>query len=206
MAELEERFALTDFQSEPKPAPKRQQVSQQVHDSAACQQHMESVYRKVLSEVSGNPQLEQHLLSQLNEVYGSIAKIKANTVAGTAHPMAVLDRVQESWGNSLVCKKTVGLDGFPKQRKRQEAGKSDTAAEQEAQRFIKPAAARKKQGPTEQAKAAAIDKENLPTAAKAQSTDDAAVTQDAKASKPPKGSSQARCGECATCLGFARVC
>ena len=101
MAELEERFALTDFQSEPKPAPKRQQVSQQVHDCAACQQQIESVYRKVLSEVSGNPQLEQHLLSQLNEVYGSIAKIKANTVAGTA----VLDRVQHSWGNSLVRKR-----------------------------------------------------------------------------------------------------
>ena len=91
------------------------------------------------------------------------------------------------------------MDGFPKQRKRQKAGKSDTAAEQEAQPFTKPAAARKKQGRREQAKAAAVDKENLPTAAKAQSTDDAAVTQDAKASKPPKGPSQARCGECATC-------
>ena len=141
----------------------------------------------------------QHLLSQLNEVHGSIAKSKANTVACTAHPMAVLDRVQDNCGNSLVRKKTVGLDGFPKQRKRQKAGKPDTAAEQEAQLFTKPAAARKKQGPREQAKAAGVDKENSPAAVKAQSTDNAAVAQDAKASKPPKGPSQARCGECPTC-------
>ena len=78
-------------------------------------------------------------------------------------------------------------------------GKSDTAAEQEAQPFTKPAAAKKKQGPREQAKAAAVDKENLPTAATAQSTDDAAVTQHAKASQPPEGPAQARCGECAAC-------
>lgn len=199
MAQLEQRFALSDFESElqpaPKPAPKRQQVSQQGHDSAACQQQMESVYREVLGEVSGNPQLEQHLLAQLYEVRGSIAKIKANSVAGTSHPMAILDRVQDSWGNSLVRKKTVGLDGFPKQRKRQKAGNSETAAEP----FTKPAAPKKKQGPREQAKAAAADKENSPSAAKAQSTDDAAVAQGAKASKPPRGPSQARCGECATC-------
>ena len=129
---------------------------------------------------------------------GSIAKIKANSVLGTAHPMAVLDRVQDSWGNSLVRKKTVGLDGFPKQHKRQKAGNSDTAAELDAHPFSKPAAVKKKQGPREQAKAAAVDKENSPTAAKPQSSDDAVIAEDATA-KPPRGLSQARCGECATC-------
>ena len=147
MTELEEQYALDNFQSGPKPAPKQQQVSQQVHDSAACQQQTESVYRDVLGEVLGNPQMEQHLLSQLHEVRGSIAKIKANSVLGTAHPMTVLDRVQDSWGNYLVRKKTVELDGFPKQRKRQKAGNSDISAELEAQPFSKPDAVMKKQGP-----------------------------------------------------------
>ena len=120
--------------------------------------------------------------------------------------MAVLDRVQDSWGNSLVRKKTAGLDGFPKQRKRQkQTGDSDTAAEQEAQPFSKPAAAKKKQGPREQAKAAAADKENSPTASKAQNTGDAAAAQGVKASTPPRGPPKGRCGECATCknpVGF----
>ena len=79
--------------------------------------------------------------------------------------MAVLDWVQVSWGNSLVRKRTVGLDRFLKQHNRQKAGNSDTAAEQEAQPFTMPTAAKKKQGPREQAKAAAVDKENSPSAA-----------------------------------------
>ncbi|KAL0023355.1 hypothetical protein WJX77_010470 [Trebouxia sp. C0004] len=42
-----------------------------------------------------NPQLEQQLISQLRQVKGSIAKIKASNLVGTAHPMAVLDKVSK---------------------------------------------------------------------------------------------------------------
>lgn len=73
----------------------------------------------MLEEVSGNAQLEQHLLSQLYEVQGSIAKIKANTVAGTVHPMAVLERVQDSWGSYLSAKRLWGWMAFPTAKSRQ---------------------------------------------------------------------------------------
>ena len=81
-----------------------------------------------------------HRRYQLRQVQGSIATIKASQATGMAHPMVVLDRVQDDWGNSLVRKKAV-LYGLPKQRKLQkQAGSSDTAAGQEAEPFNKPAA------------------------------------------------------------------
>ena len=94
MAELEERFALNTSDSQPKPAPKPQQFTQHLHDSAACQQQIATVYKEIVGEVSGNPQLEQHLLSQLHQVQGSIAKIKASYITGTAYP----------WQSLTVCK------------------------------------------------------------------------------------------------------
>ena len=113
--------------------------------------------------------------------------------------MAVLSRVQDTWGNSLVRKKTMGLDGFTKQHKRQkQTGSSDTAAEQEAQPFSKPAPAKHKQGPRAQAKAASAGKENSPAAANTQ-TDAQVAAQPSTAvaaTARPKG----RCGQCATCL------
>ena len=65
-------------------------ADQQVHDSAACQQQLESVHREMLGEVSGNPQLaiDQHVLSQLCKVHGSTAQTTANSVAGIAHGSA----------------------------------------------------------------------------------------------------------------------
>ena len=60
-----------------------------------------------------------------------MARVIASSMIGPALPMAVHDRVQDSWGNCIVRKKTIGLDGFLKQQK--QTGGSDTAAEQEAQ-------------------------------------------------------------------------
>ena len=171
-----------------------------MHDSTACRQQADAAYKQLWSDVTGNAELEQHLLSQLHQVQGTIATIKASNLAGTAHPMAVLSKVQDTWGNSLVRKKTMGLDGFPKQRKRQkQTGSSGTAAaEQEAQPFSKPAPAMRKQGPRAQAKAVSAGKENSPAAANAQA--DAQVTAPPSTASAPTVRSKGRCGQCATCL------
>ena len=176
MAELEGHFALDSSDSQPKPAPKPQQRKQQTHDSAACQQQMDTALKEMFSTVTGNDELEQHMLSKILQMQGSIASIQASNLTGTAHPMAVLDRVKDTWGNSVKRKKTVGLDGFPKQRKRQKPDSSGAAAEQEAQPFSKPVAAKKKQGPRQQAETASANKENSPARGNTQINSDAAVT------------------------------
>ncbi|DBA87933.1 TPA: hypothetical protein ACH3X1_004921 [Trebouxia sp. C0004] len=150
---------------------------------------MDDLYSELKDDVAGNPQLEQQLISQLRQVKGSIAKIKASNLVGTAHPIAVLYKVQDTWGNSLVRKRTAGLDGFPKQHKRQkQTGSSHTAAEPEAQPFSKPVSVRNKSGPRQQAKAASADKENSPAAANANSSAIVPVTAGpSQSAKPPKG-------------------
>ena len=198
MAELEGHFALDSSDSQPKPAPKPQQRKQQTHDSAACRQQMDTALKEMFSTVTGNDELEQHMLSKILQMQGSIASIQASNLTGTAHPMAVLDRVKDTWGNSVKRKKTVGLDGFPKQRKRQKPDSSGAAAEQEAQPFSKPAAAKKKQGPRQQAETASANKENSPARGNTQINSDAAVTV-AQAPAAAKPASKRRCGECATC-------
>ena len=201
MTQLQERYALVSSDTAAKQTDQSRRATQQPHDSVSCQQQIDTAFKELSDEVAGNAQLQQHLLSQLRQVQGSIVTIKAKHATGTAHPSAVLDRVQDDWGNSLVRKKAV-LDGFPKQRKRQkQAGSSDTAAEQVAEPFNKPTAARKKQGPRHQAKLASSGKENSSAAANAVTDAHPSVAgaQTSKA-KPPRTGQMRRCGECASCL------
>ena len=103
------------------------------------------------------------------------------------------ERAQSTWGNSMLRETSVGLDGFYKQRKRQkQADSSDTATEQEAQAFGQPAAAKKKQGPKQQAEATSHSKEDSSAAANNQTDAQVPLPAAAQSSKP-KGS---RCGTC----------
>ena len=98
-----------------------------------CWQHIKIALKHMLSALTGDDayELEQHMLSQTLKMQGSKA-----------------------------CKKTLGLDGFHKQRKLQNPDSSGATAEHEAQLFSKPAAAKKKQGPRQQAEAATANKKN----------------------------------------------
>ena len=83
MAELEGHFALDSSDSQPKPAPKPQQRKQQTHDSAACRQQMDTALKEMFSTVAGNDELEQHMLSKILQMQGSIASIQASNLTGT---------------------------------------------------------------------------------------------------------------------------
>lgn len=118
--------------------------------------------------VADNPEMQQHLFSQLNRAEGDLARTQASHQNGSAHPMATLSRVQDTWGNSLARKKVLGLDaGYPKSKRSKTAqqpvaGQAGPSAESEAVPFSKPKAKGAK-GPRQQIKAAAAaaaDKEN----------------------------------------------
>lgn len=78
------------------------------HDSAICQREIEAAHSRMCDMVAGDPEMQQHLLSHMNRAEGALARIQASHATGTAHPMAVLSRVQDSWGNSIVRKNWSG--------------------------------------------------------------------------------------------------
>ncbi|KAL3158015.1 hypothetical protein ABBQ32_14147 [Trebouxia sp. C0010 RCD-2024] len=64
--------------------------------------------------VEDAPEMQLHLLSYVNKTEGALARMQASNIAGTVHPMAPkLSKVKDTWGNSVVRKRTIGLDGFP---------------------------------------------------------------------------------------------
>lgn len=93
-------------------------------------------------------QLEQPFPRQLHQVPGSVATIKVSNLAGTAHPMTFLSRVEDTWGSFLVLEQL----------------RQSKAAEQEARLFSNPAPDMQKHGSTAQGKAASAGKQNLPAA------------------------------------------
>ena len=91
-----------------------------MHDSTSCRQQIEAIGKQLLDEVRGNPEREQQLLNQLLQVQRNIAAIKVSNLSGTAHPMAVISRVQDTQGRLLARKKIKDLDGsYILQHKRQ---------------------------------------------------------------------------------------
>ncbi len=142
-------------------------------------------------------EMQQHLLSQINSLEGKLAAIQASHATGTAHPMATLSRVQDTWGNSVVRKKTIGLDGYPKSKRRKTEQPASAAASQPSEAEAAPVSkvkpSRKKVGPRQQAKAASAQGEQENSSAKANS-----ITI-GQSGKPPKAVRQPRCGQCHTC-------
>ena len=203
LTQLDSTFALTssepeaDAQPAPVPAP--------AHDSTACHQQMQTAVNRMWDMAAGDAEMQQHLLSQINSLEGKLAAIQASHATGTAHPMATLSRVQDTWGNSLVRKRTIGLDGFPKSKRRKtEQPVSATASqpsEAEAAPFSTVEPSRKKIGPRQQAKAASAQCEQENSSAKANSIPLAAAPSAAAAQsgKPPRAVRQPRCGRCHTC-------
>ena len=180
------------------------------HDATACQREIEAVHSRMCDMVAGEPEMQQHLLSHLNRAEGALARIQASHATGTAHPMAVLSRVQDTWGNSIVRKKVLGLDAFPKaRRKAPQAAAAAQSVEAEALPFSKPKPARRKIGPRQQAKAAAVEagQENSSAAANAKPS----AEPRAPMGKPiavKTAQRMRKCGECANCLRPAskKVC
>ncbi|KAL0025611.1 hypothetical protein WJX79_007777 [Trebouxia sp. C0005] len=136
----------------------------------------------------------------------SARQYQASHATGTAHPMAILNRVQDSWGNSIVRKGVLGLDAFPKaRRKLSESAAAIQPAEAEALPFSKPKPSRKKTGPRQQAKAAAAEtgQENSSAAANTVPSAVPSAEPQAPMGKPSavKATQRMRkCGECANCL------
>ena len=209
LTDLESTFALSKLQPEsevvPKPASKAAIAAIPAHDSAACQQEVQAATQRMWESCGDNSEMQQHLVSQLSRAEGVLAGIQASHKTGTAHPMAQLSRVQDTWGNSLVRKKTFGLDGFPKSRKQRTAKQAGLSQSAEAEPFSKPKAAKKKAGPRQQAKTAAIqpEKENQSAAANQIPLPSSDASQSSKASRSrqaPVGPKLDKCGKCHTCL------
>ena len=123
LAQLEDTLALTAEEPEQEAAtasqlvPALAPVPAPSHDSVACQQQVETAVKRMWDMVADNDEMQQHLVSQLNRTEGALSKIQASHQNGSAHPMARLSRVQDTWGNSLARKKVIGLDaGFPKSK------------------------------------------------------------------------------------------
>lgn len=148
--------------------------------------------------------MQLHLLSYVNKTEGALARIQASNIAGTAHPMAPrLSKVQDSWGNSVVRKRTIGLDGFPKaKRKVAQPTPASQPVQAEAAPFTKPQPARKKAGPRQQARVASAltGQENSSAAANQQQQQPASAAAASKPSSAPKSQHMRRCGSCANCL------
>ena len=175
-----------------------------VHDSTACQQQIQASCSRLCSMVEDDPDMQLHLLSYVNKTEGALARIQASNIAGTAHPMAPrLSKVQDSWGNSVVRKRTIGLDGFPKaKRKVAQPTPASQPVQAEAAPFTKPQPARKKAGPRQQARVASAltGQENSSAAANQQQQQPASAAAANKPSSAPKSQHMRRCGSCANCL------
>ena len=165
--------------------------------------------------VADDAEMQQHLLSQVNSLEVKLAAIQASHATGTAHPMATLRRVQDTWGNSLIRKKTFELNGFQtsKRRKTAQPAAASQPAEAEAVTFSKVKPSRKKVGPRQHAKAASAQAEQenssalanampaaSPSAAMPAASPSAATPAAAQqSSKAPRSARQSRCGQCHTC-------
>ena len=89
------------------------------HNSAACQQQVLTTVNRMLNMVADNGRVRCSSTWSVTStgLEGALAGIQASRQNGTAHSMAILSRVQDTWGSSLVRKKVVGLDaGFPKSK------------------------------------------------------------------------------------------
>ena len=106
--------------------------------------------------------------------------------------------------NSVVRKRTIGLDGFPKaKRKVAQPTPASQPVQAEAAPFTKPQPARKKAGPRQQARVASAltGQENSSAAANQQQQQQPASAAAAnKPSSAPKSQHMRRCGSCANCL------
>ncbi len=69
-------------------------------------------------KAADDAEMQPHLLSQINSMEGKLAAIQASLAISTAHSMATLSKVQDTWGNFVVRKRTIGLDGYPKSKRR----------------------------------------------------------------------------------------
>ncbi|KAL3160737.1 hypothetical protein ABBQ32_010647 [Trebouxia sp. C0010 RCD-2024] len=150
--------------------------------------------------VEDAPEMQLHLLSYVNKTEGALARMQA-----TVHPMAPkLSKVKDTWGNSVVRKRTIGLDGFPKaKRKAAQATAASQPVEAEAAPFTKPQPARKKTGPRQQARAVAATAEPEQENSSAASNKQPGARPAASASKPvtaPKSQQMRQCGTCTNCL------
>ena len=157
-------FALTSAEPEQEPAAASVPVPAPGHDSAACQQQVETTVQRMLGMVANNAELQQHLVSHLNRTEGTLARIQASHQNGTAHPMASLSRVQDTWGNFLVRRRVMGLDAaYPKSKPTktaQQPTEAGQSAEPDAEPFSKPKPTRAKVGPRQQMRAAAEQENN----------------------------------------------
>ena len=149
--------------------------------------------------VADNEEMQQHLVSHLNRTEGTLAGIQASHQNGSAHPMARLSKVQDTWGNSLVRRKVMGLDAaYPKSKRSTTAAQQAAAglsAETEAEPFSRPKPSRAKVGPRQQMKAAA-EQENSSAAA---NTMPDARSKGARKAKVPKAPKFEKCGTCHHC-------
>jgi len=190
--------------AQPAPVPAPASIPAPAHDSTACHQQIQTAVNRMWDMAAGDAEMQQHLLSQINSLEGKLAAIQASHATGTAHPMATLSTVQDTWGNSLVRKRTIGLDGFPKSKRRKTEQPASAAASQpseaEAAPFSKVKPSRKKVGPRQQAKAASAQSEQENSSAKANSIPPVAPSAAAgQSGKPPRAVRQPRCGRCHTC-------
>ena len=131
----------------------------------------------------------------LKNAEGTVATIQANQTIGTAHSLATVSRVHDTWGNSVV-RKDHWVGWFPQVPP---LHSSKLAASQQQQR-LQLSASKKKVGSRQQTKASAAqaDQEIIPAAASVMPT--AAPTATAgPSSRPPKAFRLWRCRECDTC-------
>ena len=84
LADLEDMFALTSAEPEQEPAAASVPVLAPGHDSAACQQQVETTVQRMLGMVANNEELQQPLVSHLNKTEGTLARIQANHQNGSA--------------------------------------------------------------------------------------------------------------------------
>lgn len=199
LADLEDMFALTSAEPEQEPAAASVPVPAPGHDSAACQKQVETTVQRMLGMVADSEELQQHLVSHLNRTEGTLARIQASHQNGSAHPMASLSRVQDTWGNSLVRRRVMGLDAaYPKSKRSKTAqlpAEAGQSAEPEAEPFSKPKPTRAKVGPRQQMRAAA-EQENNSAAANTVPDGRSKGASKAKVAKAPKFD---KCGTCHHC-------
>jgi len=208
LAELEDVLALASMEPEQEAAaaPATAPASAPAHDSAACQHQVQTVVGRMWDMVVDNPEMQQHLVSHLNRAEGDLARTQASHQNGSAHPTAVLSRVQDTWGNSLARKRVLGLDaGYPKSKRSKtaqqpEAGQAGPSAGPEAEPFSKPKAKGAKLGPRQQIKAAAAATADMENSSAADNAMPDAKSQAApKQPRVPKPSKLEKCQQCRHC-------
>ncbi|DBA85111.1 TPA: hypothetical protein ACH3X2_005834 [Trebouxia sp. C0005] len=148
LAELEDGHALTSMESEqkaaaaPATAPASASAPAPAHDSVPAP-HTDSGGR-MWDMVADNPEMQQHMVSQLDRAEEDLARSQASHQNRSAHRVATLSRVQDTRSNSIARKGVLWLDaGQPKSKRSKtaqqpEAGQAGPSAEAEAEPFSKP--------------------------------------------------------------------